>query len=293
MYLEYNGVKLLLMGLDLCERINVYTPDGTDLIGVKWRIGATCILGAGGLPAGTTAASLTAPVAAELDGVLTQPSTLPLLGANPTTRPFVQGPSGGGLNAVQTDVEARYRLMMPRRTLRLWTYDSQGNEIVWLESPRYGQPCDTQNGPKPLSCDVAQATGEAGSIGLYFLIETVTPPCAFGSDQAVLAHRWEMHHGYSETNHLTRTVTGMVILNTGKLAAIRFEADILRKQFFHPIPLGFRRHIDDVSLSADGVTLSYQYTDTDTEIVFDPGSSGAMHIDIQESMGYRTPWRIL
>jgi hypothetical protein len=35
--------------------------------------------------------------------------------------------------------------------------------------------------------------------------------------------------------------------------------------------------------------LKYQYSDTDTKVVFSPGNSGATKIDIQENVTYTNP----
>lgn len=326
MRLTYNGVELHLMSLQMCERTNVYTPDNTDLLYVKWRIGATCVFSTGGNPFGTAAADLSEATKDEIYGRLSPalssgtaappsgPVSYPgstggtptlsnrgragasaLIGAPPSLVPWRQNKTGRPdlVTGAMSDVEARNRLFVPRRPLKISTIDAQGQEITWLESPRYGQPCDANNGPRPIGVDVVSVAGEGAGLGLYFQIETCVPPCPYGSDNAVLAHRWEMTHSYNASYHLTRVTRGAVIFDTGLIQALGFDVDLLRPQFFHPIPLGFRRYVPAISLSMDGSTLTYEIADVDEEICFDPAKSGATHIDIQENMGYRTPWRFL
>ena len=75
-------------------------------------------------------------------------------------------------------------------------------------------------------------------------------------------------------------------LDASLLEAYELNPDWFRSQLFHPIPLGFRRHVPVVTLSPDGNTLKYTVTDTDTSVVFDAGDTGATQMDIVERVKY-------
>jgi hypothetical protein len=316
MHLEYNGVKLELVEITECTREAVYDPTGTDLLFVRWRLGLVCTLGSGGSPPGT---QLDAVRRNQWNSTKTD-----IAGSNPVSVPRdVPQTMGTEVDegdwddltpatkdaaelrnqAFLTDHELRMRLMIPRRKLRITAYNPDGTEYVWVEAPRQWQPftqvaaggsqgtagveginVDADNGPKPLRCDVVQPTGEGNTMGVHFVVEFATTPTAPESDRLILSHRWQTTMTHDDDFYLTRTTVGEIRFNGSILHAARQQPDWFRGQFFHPIPLGFRRGGPIVRLSGDGLVLQYEIHDTDPTVTFDPGDSGATEMTIVETV---------
>lgn len=316
MKIEYNGVTLEMTELTECTREAVYDPSGTDLLYVKWRVGVVATLASGGRPNATAADFATSPTwaatLAELTGagMNVNRGTPPALGKDATEydwdtiRAAAADPTNIANPAFTTDVELRNRLLVPRRKLKITAYHPNGSEYVWLESPRPWIPdvvqrsggipfeddaqdvegvVDAANGPKPLRCDVVQPAGEGASMGAHFVIETCVVPVDPAAERLVLSHRWETTMSHDDDHYLTRTTVGEIIFDAQILHAARAQPDWFRGQFFHPIPLGFRRGGPVVRQSNDGLTLQYEIHDTDPTVVFDPGDSGATSMNIVET----------
>jgi hypothetical protein len=315
MHVEYNGVKLKLTEITECSRRAVYDPSGTDLLYVKWRVGVVATLASGGHPSGTAADSDTRAswhaTLAELEGgnIDVDRGVPPALGKDAPEYDWPAAPDNDPLRitnpAFMSDVELRMRLMVPRRKLRITAYHPDGREYVWLESPRPWVPSvqqvsggrvvdddaqkvegvvDADNGPKPLLCDVVQPVGEGTSMGVHFVIETCVVPVDPQAERLVLSHRWETTMSHDDDHYLTRTTVGEIRFNAQILHAAKAQPDWFRGQFFHPIPLGFRRGGPVVRQSPDGLTLQYEIHDTDPTVVFDPGDSGATSMSIVETI---------
>lgn len=298
MELEYAGVNLELLTLDRVSRRAVYTQDQADLLYIEWIIGATCVYARGGYPVGTAALDLTRAAQNDLRG-----SGWPdggVRGADPNLPvEFPQVANRGaaffgsaGLNGVETDVDLKTRLWLPRQRFVISAYSTAGQKVVWLESPRNGAPCDAANGPHPLSVDVVDATGDGATLGVHFQIKTCVPPCPAESDRLVLSHRWQMTHAHDENYYLTRIVKGEIVFNGSVVHKYGLRPDAVRSQFIHPIPLGFRRGGPQIVQSSDGLTIGYTIVDTDASVTFDAGDSGATHMDIVEKVSYESPWGV-
>jgi len=323
MHIEYNGVRLKMVELVECNREAVYDPSGTDLLYIKWTVGVVATLSSGGYPGGTQVdfrgkkgrILSDNPNLVGREGRAAQPS---VLGSDTQERAFPEAKENAAVNdqvnsAFITDVELRHRLMTPRRTLRITAYNPDGTEYVWLESPRpftreaevrAGQPnadfeaaraaftsrppTDSANGPNPIRADVVQPAGEMGTFGVHFVIETCVAPTNSESERLVLSHRWQTVHQHNSDYYLTRVIAGEVHFSGAILSLTASHPDWFRSQFFHPIPLGFRREIPRIELSSDGLCLRYEIHDTDPTITFDPGDSGATEIDIVETHNYLT-----
>jgi len=319
MEIEYNGVTLEMTELVECERTAVYDPSGTDLLFVKWRIGCVCTLGSGGYPHATAVNwpgknnSMTN-VRPDLIGTTDKVARDGLRGSDPADyswdsikQPHNVDPREPRNPAFITDKELFYRLMTPRKHLKITAYNEDGTKFIWLESPRPlptdikgssqrvgsdtnpaghqpGTPTDADNGPKPIKCDVVQPTGEAATFGVHFVIETATVPTPAASERLVLSHRWSVTHTHDEDYYLTRITIGEVRFNAAILHAGAQQPDWFRSQFFHPIPLGFRRNGPTVRMSDDGLSLQYEIHDTDPTVTFDPGDSGATQMQIAENV---------
>jgi hypothetical protein len=189
-----------------------------------------------------------------------------------------------------TDTELRTRLWLPRKKLKIgWPAHGPGGQTGWwLVAPADGRRVDPANGPFPLALDVVEMAGEGLTFGVHYQIAVHTP--ATKEDLLVLSHRWEMTHVHDDNHYLTRITDGVVVFNGAEVDASGVSPDWLRNQFFLPIPLGFRRYLEPVTESPDGLTIRYRIRDVDETVVFSPGDSGAAHMDIQESVEYVLPW---
>jgi len=289
---EYNSVNMQLLTLDRVSRTAIYSPDQMDLLYVEWILGMSCVFARGGYPVATSAKNVSQVTLDELKGAFANGG---IRGADPQITAWgqtsnVAGDSFDAANGIVTDAEARTRLWVPRRKLKISGYDSDGNKVVWLESPRGTATCDAANGPHPLSVDVVEATGDAGTLGIHFQVRTCVPPCPAGSDRLILSHRWEMTHAHNDDFYLTRTIRGEVVFNGAVVNKNDLRPDLFRNQFMHPIPLGFRRAGPQITQSSDGLTIHYTLVDTDPTVVFDPGDSGATQMEIVEKIAYESPW---
>ncbi len=270
MHLDYNGVSLQLLTLDSVVRESVWTPDGVDLLYVKWKIGASCVYAAGATALQSTPSS---------DG--SERSSF--VGTDPSG---VTPAQGYVTLPIVTDRFLRQRLFQNRKPLSIWGWDSDGSRKNWIDSPVPPATCDANNGPKIHACNVVSATGAPSNFAVQLEIETCLPPCPTGSDRPLLSHRWQMRHTHDDDFYLTRIVTGQAIFHPGLMDKYQKNPDWFRRQLFHPIPLGFQRKLGPVDLSPDGCVLQYQYSDTDTAIIFDAADSGATRIQIKESAQY-------
>ena len=307
MELEYNGVSLELLSIDRADRVGVYTPDGADLLYVKWVLSATCVYAPSpGYPVATAASALSPDTEARLYDRAPPPPPLfsreQVRGTDPSIPPFTQVTNvgydrtdprwltdanrPGRFNAVMTDAELRARLWVPRARLKITAHDANGREVVWLQSPKPGLSVDVANGPHPISVDVVEAAGSGHSMGVHFQIETSVSPCPSGSDRLILSHRWEMAHDHDDDYYLTRYIQGEVVFNAEILDKLDIWGDHVRNQFFHPIPLGFRRGGPKLVQSSDGLVIRYTIRDTDQTVTFEPGDSGATHVEIAEKIGF-------
>lgn len=308
MYLQYGSVVLRVIDLIRYDRENIYTPDKTDLLSVRTTIGVSATYAYGGDPAilpsvirlsqntqfvlGTADASRdnTAAIAsAKLRGL--DPDKAAPVDDSPTMEDEVPTNQRVWFAGPQTDAELRYRLMLPRQKLILWVYDRQtGEPRRWLESPRPGFETDVGTGPLPIGHPVIAAAGEPSTVAVYFEVTTDMSPSPVGADRAVLSHRWQTTHTTNDAYYLTRVIRGEIVFNGEHVNSGLFNPDDVRNQFIHPIPIGFVRGLPEISQSSDGLTMRYTITDTDPTIVFDPGDSGAVQMDIAERITYNVPW---
>lgn len=319
MDIEYNGVLLEMLEMVECSRDAVYDASGTDLLYIRWRIGVIATLGSGGYPHATAVdfankGNTLLNVTTDLTGSGALVDRDGVIGRDPNQyawdavkQSHAVHPGEQRNQAFITDHELRMRLMQPRKRLKITAYNPNGLKYIWLESPRplsnepqlnsrparfdpsqdqQGLQVDANNGPKPLKCDIVQPAGEGNTFGVHFVIETCTVPAPTHSERLVLSHRWESQHTHDDDHYLTRVVHGTVRFNGSILQNGDQQPDWYRSQFFHPIPLGFRRTIPDVKLSEDGLVLTYTIVDTDPTVTFDPGDSGATQITIAENLNY-------
>jgi hypothetical protein len=303
MELWYGSVALNVVDLVDYRRTNVYSPDGMDLIGVDHTIAVVGVLAPGGRPAMNSVTALSPDTVARMTGDDDTASVLDRLprGADPgATRGVLpeppMEPERGGVplgeqfSGPESDLELHARLMTPRQKLILWAHArADGRAIRWLESPRVGFAADAAGGPFPLSCDVVAASGEPHSVGVLYQVQTRQTPCPTGSDRLILSHRWEVSHTHDADFYMTRVTRGEVVFHAGVRDLLGVVPDWFRGQFVHPIPLGYRRGIPELTQSSDGLTIRYTITDTNPKIVFAPGNSGATEIEILERFTRTVP----
>ena len=290
MHLGYNGVPLEILTLDRVERRTVLTPDQTSVLYTEWGISLSCVyhpqLGSVG---GTSIGYVNAG-----DKNMFRPAPTPMGNAPVWAALNYPGPE----YPIQTDKELHVRLSAPRKPLIIWAYDKDGTTpVVWLRSPRIGPdgvnplPRDAFIGPIVQANVVTATLGSGVSFGVQMEIKTWLPPCPDGSDRLILAHRWQQGHGHDENYYLTRTTVGEIWFNGGVKDQFSLRSDVIARQLFHPIPLGFRRYLGPVTQSPDGLVVRYTFDDVDQKVVFDPGASGATTIAISENVNYRVPFQ--
>lgn len=296
MHLSYNGISLEVLTLDRVERRNVLTPDGADILYVEWGISCSAVyhpavVGAYGGNAGRQMGGTSVTIS---PGLRNPPVRTPSpVGVDPLF-PAISQP--GPENALITDRELMARLSVPRRPLLIWAYDTDGTTpLYWLVSPLRKQggflPRDAYNGPLVQAQVVTAAFGEGTAFGVQLEIKTWTPPCPSGSDRLILSHRWQMAHGHDANYYLARTITGEIWFHGGLKDEFANRPDLIARQLFHPIPLGFKRTLGPLTRSPDGLVVRYSFVDTDQKVVFDPGRSGATNIAISENVTYTAPFQ--
>jgi len=198
--------------------------------------------------------------------------------------------ASGWRGPIITDRELELFLRTPRQKLIVWAFDTDGTPLTWIESPRGNLQSDAKLGPVVIGCHV-RGGPNSNSFFVNMDIRTWITPCEDASDRAILSHRWRMTHNEDENHYLTRQIDGTVVFNATLLVKANIPPDWFRKQFFHPIPLGFKRSLGPITLTEDGTTLKYSYSDTDTSVVFDASDTGATQMEIVEKISYLNPWR--
>lgn len=303
MEITYNGVRMHLTEILKGSRTPVYTPDGIDLLYVRWTLGCSCIL---------TDMAMADPIAVAVKelsqetldaqdevgtSILGSGTFGGVVGTDPPVRTLnqkIQGETNQYYRGAATDMEIRSRLLMPRKLLRIRATKQDGvTPFTWLRSPRVGYECDATGGPKVTALDIIRSTGDGNQIGIYFEIQTDLTLGHGEAERLVLGHRWEITHGNTENYFAVRTIKGEVQFNAAVLESNYFQPDWIRQQLLHPIPLGFKRENVEVTRTSDGHTLAYTIVDVDTPITFDPGDSGAVQMQIIEECGYTVPWRVV
>jgi hypothetical protein len=290
MEMMYNGVHLDLIELQRVERRTITTPDETTVLYTEWDIQATGVLhpSVSHQAVATSIGGTSVTYANPSQNVLTRVSPAPTAtGGNPNfpsiTTPGTEGP-------LATDRELLPRLLVPRKTLVIWAYGGVGDtQQVWLQSPRPGLNQDARGGPIVQAIPVTSIQGQGVSMGVQLSIKTWVPPCPYGSDRLILAHRWQTTLEHDDDFFLTRRITGEMHFHAGVKEKFDIRPDWVYHQMFHPIPLGFRRTLGPVSRSPDGLVVRYSYIDTDQRVVFDPTNSGATRVEIVEHSGMVAP----
>ena len=198
------------------------------------------------------------------------------VGGDPTVLPHPtvhgQRPSQGVVGGI-TDIALRHFLMQPRRQL---IYGVEPNVPV-LFSPEilFGPgvnapglpplvPCDANNGPFPIHCNVTAVKGTKTFL-VDFCIETCLNECVYYQTptllSVVVSHRWSMEHQVDEDLYTTRIIRGHAHFKTDLLNVVQAHPDAYRAFLVHPVPDTFKRDQVRVSINEDNNTLDYTIID--------------------------------
>lgn len=295
MKIEYNGIVMDMLELHSYERQNVYTPDGVDLLFVRHRLNMTCTLAPGGNPWGMAVGQ----VSKDDPRLKSNKRSTGFVGDKPDSLATPQAFGTLGVGAQMAGVTDRLltpMLLQPRKKLKVTAYQPGAKdgdpvrEVVWLESPRPGLACDSMSGPHPLGCTLVEPTGDAPvSAALNFQIETHLPIAETDAARALTSHRWTTTIAHDDDYYATRYVSGEAVFDQSLVQTYGYTPSDFLNQLYHPIPLGFRRGLPEVTLSSDGSKLTYTFTDTAVPCVFDAGETGATQCWIEEEWKFVSP----
>lgn len=300
------------------QRESVWDDTHAHLLFIKWTLGIVCYYSPNGYPVAVSAVNVPATLrsaptvfstiigaASAITGffgvlgaavvrVLRGRDTRPFVpDLRADTRAFASDPDGtAGFGPILTDKAIRNLLLLPRKKLRIWGYEAKtGAEVDLLVSPKDGRVCDPILGPHPIACDILD--GQDQGFSVFFQVQTATLPCDDASERLILSHVWQQTHAPDDNQYLTIITEGELTLDGSMVHTFGVTADQFRSQFFPPIPIGFERKIDYVTPASNGLTYKYRVRDTNVSIVFDPGDSGATHMEIIEKVAYSQPWKVL
>ncbi len=298
MKVTYNDIPMRLLEINEYSREAVYDPSNTDLLYLTHRLNVSVEVFPNGYPVGLAQREIPDNVEDEMRSV--RPAAIGGGGAasfvgKEVDAPDYDGPHAetvtdfGNQPAFVTDKVIAYRLGLPRKKLKVSAYHPNGKEYVWLESPRPGMLTDATNGPHVLCLNPGAPSGEGTSLTLNFQIETSIPPVDIEAERPILSHRWATEISHDENYYPTRTVKGVVVFNAAVLNNYPWNPDSFRNQLFHPIPLGYRRGLGPVLFDPSGIIMTYEFSDTLVECVFDPANTGATMMEIVEDVVYKSP----
>lgn len=142
--------------------------------------------------------------------------------------------------------------------------------IVIVQAPKYRPdqptvlfPCDSNQGPRPLYCQVTKITGTS-SFFVRFGIETWIDDCVT-SGKMIHAHRFSMSHDVDGDTWLTtRSVTGYLKFRPEWLEARDIKPDqVVFPKWMHPLEPGFKRQNVKVQALPNGMELAYSFNDVE------------------------------
>lgn len=155
----------------------------------------------------------------------------------------------------------RRNLKEPRGVLE---YNLDG--VTMLRSPRENVQCDATGGPHVRDLRVTEVVGDKSLI-VYFRVET----CRDNLTNVFLSNRWTASCDTDVNGFSTRNVRGRAVVNLGELYRLRAAAgagqgnavsvDSFRSGLLLVPPSNHHREHVHVTISADGATLDYSYTD--------------------------------
>lgn len=267
MHIEYNGIVLELVRVTDFERYAVWTEDKTTYLYDHISIRCEC-----------------------------------LLNPDATTKEEFKAKKGGGVIAagkrsspVETYLEIAERLRTPRARLIITMdsgLDANADPEVVLESPIPGYDCDAVSGPKCVVHRIDPTHG-LSTIWMDIQLETDIDTCARDSKpaSAMIANRWTFVVSHDPSNHTAiHTIRGTANFRQDLLRKIGVVPDQLRKEFMHPIPIGFRRDPPTVIASPDGCSIEYEIVDREQLMSFVGSAKFHMtDISVVETRQYEKP----
>lgn len=108
---------------------------------------------------------------------------------------------------------------------------------------------------------------------------------------AMISNRWSMRSEPDPETYLNVSIIeGTAIFRMDVLKTIGVTPDQLRRQFMHPIPLGYQRLAPKVSLSPLGNAVQYMIVDKEVVSNFHAGAKyGMASIDVKQEMQFHNP----
>jgi hypothetical protein len=223
----------------------------------------------------------------------------------PSEQPVNQGGTNDGLTRGNTGpaatlVDLFRRLRQPRRQLRVWmdsnpdlNLKGKAAEETILLSPLPGMSVDAAGGPICSYLQPMPIYGGNSTLALRLQFETHIPGCTDDDAPLILSNRWSFSVG-AENDFAIHRIDGEVRFRMDLLHKRGFTADQFRRQFLHPIPVGFRRESPVVTLLPSGDGVKYSLTDRQMPLNFPGGIYyGLNRIEIVESRAYKAPIGIM
>lgn len=230
-YCEYGAVRLELLKTERVQHEPKMTDDGTDRVTTRVDFNVTAWWN----PSATAYASLVAGV-----------------------------PKEGVAFAGQTDAILSEYLGTPRRKLRIYTLDSNGNRLMYLESPPGKLDGDACNGPFVTVWGIKELFG-VRTFEVFLTFTTYMGDC-LDKITPILAHRWEKTVDIDERHAQTIVTRGTVHFHAGRLASARQSGDWYRSQFFVAPSKNFARKHVNIDLDSSGTRVDYMIVDVEQQM---------------------------
>lgn len=234
---DYNGIRIHNVQIDGIQQSVEYDASGTDELFVRTRLSLRGVVFRGDL--------------------------------RDTTRPHVETAGLPVPLGEMTPRELAAYLSQPRKTLRLFIKDAQGERDLFRVDPATEQAqqhttrTDVDRGPKPHSINVVNVAkwGYEISFEIEFALQHRVNPSEIYQENGrvdwALNNRWTVSEALDENFFMTRTYQGTIRLSQA-VPDYQFAARWLA---FPQLEPGFKRESCEYSVAADGLTVQYRITD--------------------------------
>lgn len=271
---EYNGVKMELVNIDLLDQQQVESDDGSDALYLQVTLKVTTVVQAGYIYPDTGA-------------VVSQQKLNDLLMAPRKTLVLSFDSSGEDQAVMPKNPELSFQNV----STGAFNYDGPyANEIAQLQvvpntmdhgadthattklinSPISGFSVDSKNGPMPLFCNIVKILGENGYV-ISWAVQTWINQCVgttVSSSSPLLSNRFEMVHVVDADQLCTIHTSGIAMFRTDKLNINTWYPDQFRNMIMPPIYKRFRRDHIEVAQIADGTGIRYFVKDVELPVFF-------------------------
>lgn len=235
--IQYGSVILDVTRVNSATRKTILSDDGVDRLYVEHTINVDTILN----PEATSYASL-----GGHDG---------------------QFPIPGNAFAARTDKVITDYLSVPRRPLKMYGIENNGQRVVYLESPPLSPsgnlPSDAKNGPIVLVNTIKEIFG-AKTWLLNLTIQTWISGC-YDKTTPIISNRWDRHVSIDENFRATSTTRGVAVFDVGRLWKAGQSPDDYRSVLFFPPPDNFSRVGINVTVSSDNTRAEYTVVDAEND----------------------------